>query len=243
MKKQDYQLIFSDEFDYEGAPDSQKWTYEVGNHQWPNRELQAYTDRPDNVHVKDGKLRIVARKEQDGEREYTSAKLNSIPRWQYGYIVVSAKFPKGAGSWPAIWMLPEDIRQGVKWPLCGEIDMVEHIGRKEGDLYFSLHSQKNNHTIGTGYTTIKPLPGVCDDFHEYAMEWTPDYIEYFVNGESFAKYSLHDEDDHSIERWPFNKPYYLIMNIAVGGGLGGPVDESKLPYVMEIDYVRVYQKK
>lgn len=281
MNLNDYKLVWSDEFDYEGRPDETKWSFETGNFQWPNKELQAYTDRPGNVFVKDGCLTIRARKEQDGEREYTSAKITTADRasWQYGYFEVRAKFPRGLGSWPAIWLMPQMEKRVVpeglptlsngmpdynsfteddfkrfplppeenRWPNCGEIDMVEHIGRRENLLLFSLHSKRHNHMRHdtASYTTSVMHDGsVCDDFHTYGMEWTEDYFEYFVDGKSMCRYNRSDDkEDQGYDSWPFDKPFRLIMNIAVGGGLGGPVDDSALPFEMLVEYVRVYQKK
>lgn len=280
MDLKDYQLVWSDEFEYEGAPDSSKWDFETGNFQWPNRELQAYTNRPGNVFVKDGKLTIRSIKEQDGEREYTSAKLvtRGKAHWQYGYFDIRAKFPKGLGCWPAIWLMPyrklrkvpegvpvrsdgrpdfskfteEDFKKFPKppiedrWPNCGEIDLVEHIGRKPNSALFSLHSGRHNHTRHDTipYTTVADFPdGFFDDFHNYSMEWTPDYFEFFVDGVSHCRYNKTDDpEDQGYDAWPFDKPFFLIMNTAVGGGLGGPVDDDALPFLFEIEYVRVYQK-
>ena len=242
----DYTLVWNDEFDYEGSPDPSKWTFNVGNHQWSNQELQAYTNRPENAIVKDGKLYIIARKEKDGEREYTSARLTTSSKasWTNGRIAVSAKLPKGKGSWPAIWMLPDDIKNGVSWPLCGEIDIMEHVGREENQILFCLHSDKHNHVLKTHYMTIAAIADVCESFHEYSIEWTQTYVEFFVDDISYAKYSITDDpDDQSELSWPFNKPFFLILNIAVGGGFGGAVDEDTLPYIMEIEYARVYQKR
>ena len=244
---QGYELVWEDDFNYEGAPDPAKWNYDLGNHQWANQELQAYTNRPGNVIVRDGRLVIRALREQDGEREYTSARLTTYGRqsWQYGYFEIRAKLPVGCGSWPALWFLPDDIRQGVRWPLCGEIDMLEHSGRHQGDLFYSLHSQKHNHTLkdGVQYTTTIHRDGVSEDFQIYGMEWTPEYVEYFLDGESVCLYRKTDDTEDQTEKaWPYDKPYYLILNIAVGG-LGGPVAEEMLPFVMEVDYVRVYQRK
>uniref|UniRef100_UPI004055D7A2 glycoside hydrolase family 16 protein n=1 Tax=Acetatifactor sp. TaxID=1872090 RepID=UPI004055D7A2 len=261
MNLKDYQLVWEDTFDYEGCPDPAKWNFEVGNHQWPNRELQAYTDRPTNVFVKDGKLVIRAIKEQDGEREYTSAKMNTFGRqsWTYGYFEFKVKIPSGVGSWPAIWMMPEHIRlpreeqekmgiapENMGWPNCGEIDIMEHIGRRQNYLLFSLHCKNHNHanpdTIQ--YTTGKQFnEDLSEDYHVYGMEWTEDYIEYFVDGESCCRYNKSDDPNQSHDSWPFCKPFYLILNIAVGGGLGGPVTDEDLPFEMFVDYVRVYQKK
>ncbi len=278
MNLKDYKLVWSDDFDYEGRIDESKWTYEVGNFQWPNKELQAYSDRLTNVFVKDGRLTIQSNKEQDGEREYTSGKINTKGKahWKYGFFEVRAKFPKGAGSWPAIWLMPykepRPIPEGIpvrsdghpdfekftekdweifpkppiedRWPNCGEIDLVEHIGRRPDACLFSLHSGKHNHqrkdTIS--YTTLREFDeAFFDEYHNYQMEWTEDYFEFFIDDISYCKYNKSD-DDGSYDAWPFDKEFFLIINTAVGGGLGGPVDDSMLPYLFEIEYVRVYQK-
>ncbi len=278
MNLENYKLVFSDEFDYEGKVDPEKWNYEVGNFQWPNRELQAYTDSTKNVLVKDGKLTITSLKEKDGEREYTSGKINTRLKgqWQYGYIEVRAKVPKGKGSWPAIWMMPYFERREVpkgfpvrsdgrpdfekftkedwekyprppkenRWPECGEIDIMEHIGRMPNRYLFSLHCGKHNHrrTDTVPYTRGHQFDeGFDDEFHVFGLDWTKDYIEYYVDGESYCRYNKADDED-TFEAWPFDREFYLIMNTAVGGGLGGDVDESALPYEFVIDYVRVYQE-
>lgn len=245
MNLKEYRLVWEDHFDYEGCPDPAKWGFEVGNHQWPNRELQAYTDRLQNVFVKDGKLTIRALKERDGEREYTSAKMTTEGKasWKYGYFEFCAKLPRGLGSWPAIWMMPDDKTGG--WPNCGEIDIMEHIGRMENHLLFSLHCKNHNHANKNtvNYSrNIKMEADLCDDYHVYGMEWTEDYIEYYVDGKSYCRYNKSDDEDQSHDSWPFCKPFYLILNIAVGGGLGGPVTDEQLPFEFSVDYVRVYQK-
>lgn len=245
--KKDYKLVWSDEFDYEGVPDESKWNYDLGNHQWANEELQAYTNRPSNVFVKDGKLILKALKEIDGDREYTSTRIITYGKksFTYGLFEFRVKLPKGKGSWPAVWMLPDVIKEGMSWPRCGEIDIIEHIGRKRDNLFFSLHSSKHNHQRKdtVQYTTFSDFTGVCDEFHDYMMEWTPEYIEFYVDGQSACRYNKSDDkEDRSFESWPFDQPYYLIMNIAVGGGLGGEVDETELPFIMEVASVRVYQK-
>lgn len=244
----EYELVWADEFDYEGAPDPTKWNYDVGNHQWANQELQAYTDRPTNVFVKDGKLTIRALKEQDGERQYTSARMTTYDRqsWQYGYFEIRGKLPGGRGSWPAFWFMPDASRQGVHWPLCGEIDMMEHTVVNKDDLVYSLHSEKHNHrrTDTVQYSTSVHREGACEQFHVYGMEWTKDYVEYFFDGESVCKYRKTDDlEDQTETAWPFDKPFYMILNVAVGGFMGGPVSDEDLPYTMEVDYVRVYRKK
>jgi beta-glucanase (GH16 family) len=245
--KPGYHLVWRDEFDYQGLPDASKWNYDLGNHQWANRELQAYTNRPENVYVKDGVLTVRALKERDGEREYTSARLVTYGRqsWQYGFFEIRAKLPKGKGSWPAAWMLSDAIVKGTPWPRCGEIDIMEHVGRREDRLLFSLHSDRHNHTRTdtVKYTKACNVEGVCNGFHDYQMEWTPEYIEFFVDGTSICSFHKADDpDDRTEASWPFDQPFYLIINIAVGGTMGGEVDEAALPYVLEIEHVRVYQK-
>jgi len=247
MIKEGYHLVWRDEFEYEGAPDPQKWNYDLGNQQWANRELQAYTDRPDNVFVKDGKLNIKAMKETDGEREYTSTRLITYGRqsWQYGMFEFRVRLPKGKGSWPVVWMLSDAIRTGTHWPKCGEIDIIEHTGKQENRLLFSLHSERHNHqrTDTKKYTEVGEYAGVCEEFHDYSMEWTPEFIEFYVDGISTCRFQKSDDlEDQTESSWPFDQSFYLILNIAVGGSLGGEVDEASLPYVMEVGHVRVYQK-
>ncbi len=236
-----YKLIWSDEFDYEGVPNPNKWSYDIGGYGFGNNERQYYTNNIKNAEVKDGKLFITALKEKYEDNNYTSAKLITYGKatWKYGRIEVSAKLPKGKGSWPAIWMLSDDSKEGVKWPLCGEIDIMEHIGHNEDMIHFSLHSKLQNHIINTQRTYFQKFDNVCSKFYEYAIEWDEDHIEFFVDNVSMACFK---KDSNEIESWPFDKNYYLILNIAVGGNWGGAIDESSLPYVMEVDYVRVYQK-
>lgn len=244
----DYRLVWSDEFDYEGSPDPAKWNYDLGNRQWANRELQAYTDRPGNVYVRDGKLMIRALKERDGEREYTSARMTTYGKqsWQYGYFEIRARLPEGKGSWPAFWFLADCIRTGTPWPLCGEIDMMEHTIVHKNTVVYSLHCEKHNHTRRDAeqYSVSVHREGVCDEFHVYGLEWTKDYVEYFFDGESVCKFCKPQApEEQTAEGWPFDQPFYMILNIAVGGFMGGPVADEELPFTMELDYVRVYQRK
>jgi len=247
MIPEGYELVWEDKFDYEGRLKEEDWTYDVGE-RWANNEQQAYTDRLTNVYVKDGELHLVALKEKQGIREYTSGRVTTAGKhsWQYGYFEICAKLPKGRGSWPAIWMLPDSIRTGRRWPECGEIDIMEHIGRKENSIWFSLHSDRHNHTRKDTkqYTVIKEYENVCSEYHTYGMEWTKDYIEFFVDGESACVYRKSDDtEDQSEAAWPFDQPFYLILNIAVGGGLGGEIEDSALPYCMDFEHVRIYQRR
>lgn len=247
MKLEGYKLAWEDDFSYEGKPDENKWMCETGEH-WANNEQQAYTDKPENVCVKDGMLRIRARKEPFGCREYTSARLSTYGKksFQYGYFEIRAKLPGGFGSWPAFWMLPDSIKNGsMGWPECGEIDMMEHIGRRENKIWYSLHSGKHNHTRKDTkqYTEIFDFENVCSVFHTYGMEWTQEYVAFYFDEECIHRFSKADDsEDQTPHSWPFDQPFHFIINIAVGGGLGGEIDDSSLPYELDVDYVRVYTR-
>lgn len=241
-----YKLIWTDEFEQDGAPDPRRWHCDVGAGGFGNNELQHYTARPENVYVRDGVLHLTALREDFGNERYTSAKLTTfgLQSWTYGRFVIRAKLPRGKGSWPAIWMLPDDIQAGKPWPLCGEIDIMEHVGWNENMIHVSLHSEKYNHVRNTQRTHFEPLEEVWNRFHDYEMEWTPGAIEFFFDGRSVARFEQGEGgSDPGEEGWPFDKPYFLILNIAVGGNWGGEVDETAMPYQMEIASVRVYQKE
>ena len=237
-----YRLVWSDEFDYEGRPDPTKWNYDIGGHGFGNREDQYYTDRIENAYVKDGMLHIRALKENYDTHRYTSARLTTYQRqsWQYGKFLIRAKLPKGNGTWPAIWMLGDSIKTGTRWPLCGEIDIMEHVGRDQDMIHFSLHSETYNHVKRTQKTAYFRIPNVSDTFHEYGIEWDPTSIAFFVDGIQYAKFTKEATD--TVKEWPFDQSFYLILNIAIGGTWGGEIDDSIFPQEMLIDYVRVYQK-
>lgn len=239
--KDGYRLVWSDEFEKDGRPDPEKWTFETGG-KWANRELQAYTDRPENAFVRDGMLHIRSLKEECMGRSYTSARMMTYPHaaWRYGWFEIRAKLPNGVGSWPAFWLLPVSFREGVRWPLCGEIDMMEHTMAEKDVLVYSLHSEKFNHMRPRPFqrSTRVHSPGASSEFRTYAMEWTHDKVEYFLDGKSVCRYSRGAEDAGD---WPFDQPFYLILNVAVGGFMGGPVNDADLPCEMLVDHVRVYR--
>lgn len=240
----EFKLVWFDEFDYEGKPDPAIWDYEVGNHGFGNNELQAYTDHEANAFVKDGVLHICGQKEKDQDDLYTSAKLTTYGKksFLYGKLEFSAKLPKGKGTWPAVWMLSNAMRQGVHWPECGEIDILEHIGRSEDQLHFSLHSKTYNHRLRNQYTSVHQIDGVTEGFHDYSMVWLEDSVEFFIDGQSMAKFEKGMEGRESDEdAWPFNQPYYLMINLALGGFWGGELDENCLPAELELKYIRFYE--
>lgn len=243
---ENYHLVWSDEFDVDGGIDETKWCYETGGHGWGNNEKQYYTTKDDNVYVKDGILHLVAKKENFEKNSYTSGKISTYGKasWKYGYIEAMAKVPVGVGSWPAVWMLSDAIHNGIRWPDCGEIDILEHVGKDPGTIHASLHSKLYNHSIKTEQHYFENVGDVSSDFHKYAIEWTEDYVEFFFDDRSYVKYAKGENGrDTTDGGWPFNKNFYILLNLAVGGNFGGPaIDDETIPWVYQIDYVRVYQK-
>ncbi len=232
-------LVFEDKFDLEGKPNPEVWTHEVGP-KWSNNELQCYTDAMDHSFVKDGVLTLRATR-GTGSCAYESARLVTYGKksWKYGRFVISAKLPKGVGSWPAIWMLPDDVKTGIRWPLCGEIDIMEHVGRDPETVHFSLHTGTFNHRKNNHRTYFEKMPGVMDEFHDYEMVWDESSISFYVDGKQ--KVSFAKKEGDTVAEWPFDKAYYLILNIAVGGFWGGPVKDEDLPYEMQIKSIKIYQ--
>jgi len=237
-------LVWSDEFEDSGLPDHAKWGYDVGDHGWGNNELQYYSrSELKNARVEDGRLIIEALADPTRPKGYTSARMVTKGKafWQYGYIEVRAKLPKGVGTWPAIWMLPEESRFGG-WPKDGEIDVMEHVGYDPGNVHGTVHTEAFNHTIGTQKGAQKMVPDFASEFHTYAIDWTSEKIDFFIDGQKYFTFEKTDED---YKAWPFDQPFHLILNIAVGGNWGGAkgVDANIWPQRMEVDYVRVYDKK
>jgi beta-glucanase (GH16 family) len=243
-----WRLVWSDEFNYNGLPDPKKWDYDVGGHGWGNKELQFYTaSRKENARVEDGHLIIEARKESWEGRDYTSARLVSRGKgdWTYGRFEVSAKLPSGRGTWPAIWMLPTGWTYG-SWPSSGEIDIMEHVGFDADVIHTSIHTRAYNHTINTQKTAQLKVPNSRSDFNVYAVEWTPDEIRGFVNDQQLFSFRNERLTNTAADYkpWPFDKPFHLLLNLAVGGTWGGQqgVDATIWPQRLEVDYVRVYQR-
>ncbi len=233
--------VWADEFNYQGLPDSTKWTFETGGHGWGNNELQFYTaKRLENARVENGSLVIEARKEDWEGKKYTSTRLISKGKgdWKYGRIEVRARIPKGVGTWPAIWMLAST--DPLNWPDDGEIDIMEHVGFDQGVIHASIHSKKYNHVIGTQKTATIPVPDCSDNFHVYAVDWNKDSIRVSIDSNIYFRFA----NEHTgLQAWPFDQPFHLLLNIAIGGNWGGKkgVDDRIFPVRIEIDYVRVYQ--
>lgn len=240
-----WRQVWGDEFDVDGAPDPARWSYAVGGHGWGNKELQYYTeDRRENARVEDGLLLITARLESWEENKYTSARLISQGKgdFQYGRIEIRAKLPDGVGTWPAVWMMPSDWQfSDGGWPDIGEIDIIEHVGYDPGRVHASAHSRDYQWQKGTQKTGVAEIPTATTAFHVYALEWSPDRIEVSVDGDPFFTY---DNEGLGPTKWPYDKPFYLILNLAVGGEWGSVkgIDDRAFPQTLVIDYVRVFQR-
>lgn len=233
--------VWSEEFEYTGAPDPNNWTYNLGDDGWGNNELQYYTNSLSNAEVKDGVLTITARKEVHGNSDYTSARLVSKNKgdFLYGRAEIRAMLPAGRGTWPAIWMLPTNLAYGA-WPKSGEIDIMEHVGYDPNVVHFSVHTEAYNHSINTQKTSTRTIPTATTEFHIYRVDWTPYAVRgYFDDALVFT----FTNDGKGSATWPFDKTFHLLLNIAVGGNWGGVqgVDDTVFPATMVVDYVRVYK--
>jgi beta-glucanase (GH16 family) len=234
-------LVFSDEFDTAGSLDPAKWSYDLGY--IANDEKQSYTSRSENVRAEGGNLVIEARKEAYQGYAYTSARVVTRGRFEflYGRVEVRAKLPTGNGTWPAIWMLGTNIGQ-VGWPACGEIDIMENVGFDPLLVHGSVHTTAYNHAIGTQKTASVPVANPWEDFHVYAMEWFADHVDVSVDGRAYFTFR---NEGTGARTWPFDKPQYLLLNLAIGGSWGGQqgIDDSLFPHRYLIDYVRIYKPK
>lgn len=231
--------LWQDNFDGPTV-DQSKWNFETGGSGWGNNELQYYTSG-NNSSVVGGNLVIEAKRESMNGMNYTSSRMITRGKgdWTYGRYEVRAKLPKGRGTWPAIWMLSSDNSYG-NWPASGEIDIMEHVGYDQNNVHFSIHSQAYNHIINTQKTTTKIVSSASDSFHVYRVDWTPYAIRGFIDG---AQYFEFINNNQGYTAWPFNKRFFMILNVAVGGNWGGAqgVDNNIFPQQMQVDYVRVYK--
>ena len=230
-------LVWTDEFTDNGSPNSSKWTYDIGNNGWGNNEVQFYTDRTQNAVARDGILSITARKENYNGSNYTSSRLKTQGKYffTYGKVEVRAKLPASAGTWPAIWMLGANF-PSVGWPACGEIDIMEQKGWDKGRISSALHNPSSSgNTINVAETEVSDS---TSEFHIYTMNWTEQSIDFSVDGEIFYTYN---PDNKTSQNWPYTAPQFIILNVAMGGSLGGNIPNGFSESRMEIDYVRVYR--
>ncbi len=239
-----YQLVWQDEFDKKGLPDPANWSYdtEANATGWYNHEKQYYAvANPKYSRVANGRLIITARKaalvnEPDyGGQHYTSARLISIGKaeWTYGFFEIRAKLPCGRGTWPAIWMLGS---ANVAYPLNGEIDIMEQVGSNPTEIDGTIHTKSSEGTFGNGSSTT--VDTACTRFHNYQLTWTSKDLTIGVDG---TPYYVYHNNGKGVAQWPFDKPQYLLLNLAMGGDAGGAIDDAALPRRMEVDYVRVFQ--
>ena len=247
----EYQLVWSDEFDG-SALNTDVWNIEVNGNGGGNQEKQYYTDRPENLRVEEGNLVIEARKEEYYNREYTSARINSRNKkyFKYGKIEARIMFPKGGGTWPAFWMMGNDYPQS-NWPKCGEIDIIEHVGNQPRMASFAVHTPNKNGSRGNNWSMRSYMDGLEENYHVYGIEWLEDdfngmdRIYFTIDGERLAM--TQEEAEHVDDNyyWPFNKDYFIILNLAIGGTMGGNVDDAIFasPVQMKVDWVRVWQRQ
>jgi len=241
LEQYNWQMVWQDEFDTDGAPDPTKWTYEIGRGPngdgWGNAELQTYTDSEGNIIIEDGVLKITAR--QSGNT-FSSARIitKGLFEQAYGKFEARMKMPYGPGIWPAFWLLGADIEQNP-WPQCGEIDIMEYRGQEPHVIHGSVH--------GPGYSGGSPVTKSYGfendrfdaDFHVFTIEWTEDYIYYLVNGVIYQEITPDDVSDKG--EWVFDHPFFILLNLAVGGNyVGFPTVETVFPQTLEVDWVRVY---
>ena len=240
------ELVWEDNFDTGSTLDTSRWNIVVGNGcpelcGFGNNELQYYTGNPKNLRVTDGHLIIEAHKDSIENNGYTSAKITTESKgdWQYGRIEVRAMLPRGRGTWPAVWMLPT-LDRPLSWPADGEIDVMEHVGFRQGWVHGTLHTELFNGMNGKQKTDSVFVENADSTFHVYAIEWDEKGIDWYVDDK---KYNSIRWEEYPEEEWPFDKPFHLILNVAVGGNWGGKygVDDTIWPQEMAVEYVRVYQ--
>lgn len=240
-------LTWSDEFNGRTGSsfDATKWTAEIGGHGWGNHELQFYTARPENIFERDGSLVFVARREEyvsgDNTWHYTSARLKTFGKFsqKYGKFEARIRIPAGQGMWPAFFMLGDDIGQN-HWPSCGEIDVMENIGREPLTVHGTLHGPGYSglQGIGSPFQLVGPKP-VSSDFHRFSVEWEPSSIRFYVDDVLYETRT--PTDLPSGAKWVYDHPFFLILNLAVGGDWPGAPDQTtQFPQEMLVDYVRVY---
>ncbi len=245
-----YQLVWSDEF--EGTSlNTNVWNIETGGNGWGNQEKQFYTGRTENLRVENGNLVIEALRETYQSNNYTSARITTQNKkaFKYGKIEARISLPKGKGTWPAFWMLGSNVST-ARWPLCGEIDIMEHVGSQPTGIVHAVHTAEKNGSKGNNWSFKKTVGTVEGEFHTYAIEWEEranegdDNISFYIDGiKSATIWEPHVNP--TTQQWPFNQDFFIILNIALGGTMGGTIDDGMFanPVLMKVDYVRVYQRK
>lgn len=235
-----YALDWNEEFDTDGKPSLADWWYETGGGGWGNNEIQTYVasakDGIDLAYIKDGSFKIEARRING---TVYSIRINTKRYWQYGWFEARIKVSDVLGSWPAFWMMPQNYKT---WPGDGEIDIMEYAISTQGKdkSSSSIHCNAYNWPAGTQKTHVTAAKNAATEYHVYALEWTAEFMKFYVDGNLHFTYK---NDGKGYNSWPFDAPFYLKFNLAYGGNMGGQTDDSQLPAIYEIDYVRVFQKK
>ncbi|MDO9153353.1 MAG: glycoside hydrolase family 16 protein [Paludibacter sp.] len=235
QSKNDYKLIWQDNFNGK-ILDTTSWNHEIRAPRWVNNELQRYTNG-ENIKLAKGKLFIEA---CNTNGEYTSGRINTHDKriFTYGIFEIKAKLPSGTGTWPALWMLGNNIDL-VGWPACGELDIMEHVGKNPNFIHASIHNPSGY--AATPYSGVIEIEKPFEKFHVYSMEWTKDFVNFYVDGKSVYRYQPTVKNE---KNWTFDKSFFFIFNIAIGGDWGGPaVDDNCFPTTMVVDWVKVYQRK
>ena len=233
-------LVFDDEFNERGGVNQANWYYD--NNKPYNNEIERYTSSPENSSIQNGSLVISALK-ADGQ--VTSARLESKKTWLYGYFEIRAKVPAGKGTWPAIWMLNDYLRKNdpnhkTGWPRCGEIDIMENVGFDPPNFHFSLHSDNFNWMKKQQRTLVAAADHPTERYHVFGLDWEPTYITFYMDRKPVYHVQKNSDDYGD---WPFREPFYMILNLAIGGSWGGQkgVDDAMFPAKFYVDYVRIYQ--
>jgi beta-glucanase (GH16 family) len=233
-----WEVKWYEDFQEDGAPNPAHWNFQTGGGGWGNNEVQFYTNG-ENAWVENGNLIIEARREQRGNNPFTSTRMNTSGKVDmlYGRLEVRAKLPRTGGTWPAIWMMPTGSTYGG-WPNSGEIDIMEHTGNNYGHVFGTIHTGAYNHILGTHLGGGITIENVTDVFHTYTLEWYPDYMDWYIDD----VHIFHFKNEYKTPaEWPFNRPFHLILNIAVGGNLGGTIDyNGEWPQQMIVDYIKMY---
>lgn len=238
-----WELVWEDNFDVAGLPDKKIWSYEEGYIR--NNEAQYYTkERLENARVENGNLVIEAKMDNWNGHKITAASINTYGKKSmlYGRIEVKAKLPTGIGTWPAIWMLGDAHNKGTKWPACGEIDIMENVGYEPDVVHANIHTKAYNHVKKTNKGNKITIEKPFENFNVYAVEWFESHMDFYLNDSLYFSFKNEGKGN---DVWPFDKPHYLLINFAVGGGWGAQkgIDEKIFPQKYYIDYVKVYRRK
>jgi len=239
-QRANWNLVWQDEFSGDTL-DLHNWAFDLGANGWGNSEMEEYTDHTDNVRIENGNLIIEAREDKTAKYGYSSARIKTqdLQAWQYGRVEARLKLPQGQGIWSAFWMLGSDIDKTAVWPNCGEIDIMEFVGKKPNSIYNTVHGPGYSGAKGPSSHIDLPQGSLQNAFHVYAIEWEVTEIRWYIDDAQVFKVSA----DATPGKWVFDHPFFIILNVAVGGGLPGFPDSTTIfPQQMLVDYVRVYQR-